>query len=100
MNLIQPQAFKTHQYDSIKDAFQYGLNEEYWRFGITLNQGNGWSVTNEECVRRLTYIRARLARDIFGNRWRAKAKIIFLVFKHGTKQASDVHFHALMAIIG
>ena len=46
-NPIKP--FREGLYWSAKDAWN-GLNEDYWRYGITINQGNGWSVEEDEAA--------------------------------------------------
>jgi hypothetical protein len=77
------------------------VNPDYWRYGITISQGNGMSVSVEEATRRLNYIRVRLLKAIFGNSFRRKGvKITFLVFHQGSRTNGNQHFHALMAIDG
>jgi hypothetical protein len=94
-------AFRDRENSSIADAWQYGLNEHYWRHGITINQGMGWSVSEAEAKRRLNYIRVHLLKAIFGNNFRRKkAKITFLAFKQSAYKTDNQHFHALMAIEG
>ena len=68
--------------------------------GITINQGNGWSVSVEEARRRLNYIRVRLLKAIFGNNSRRKGRVYFLPFKQGSRESGTQHFHALMGIEG
>ena len=92
--------FHTGKWSSVVDAWKQSLNEEFWRHGITINQGLDWSVTEETARKRLNYIRARLLRRMFGNGWRAKAKITFVVFGQGSKESCNQHFHALMGIEG
>ena len=94
-------AFLDYKSASIADVWRYGLNHEYWRHGITINQGSGWSVSEEEAIRRLNYIRLRLLKAMFGNNFRRKgAKINFLIFKQGSRARFNQHYHALMAIEG
>ena len=76
------------------------INPKCWRHGITINQGNGWSVSEEEARRRLNYIRVRLLKAIFGNNCRRKGRVYFLVFKQGSTEIGTQHFHALMGIEG
>jgi hypothetical protein len=92
--------FRDYKGASIADAWQHGFNPEYWRHGITISQGLGWSVSEGEAKRHLNYIRVRLLRAMFGNNFRKRAEIIFLTFKHGSRATSDEHYHALMAIEG
>jgi hypothetical protein len=92
--------FHQKRFRTLKDAFQCGFNEEFWRHGIVVNQGNGMGVTKEEAVRRLEYIRRHLARKIFGNHWRDKGRIVFAVFQHGSLKTGDEHHHAVMGIEG
>ena len=97
-NPIKP--FREGLYWSAKDAWN-GLNEDYWRYGITINQGNGWSVEEDEAKRRLNYIRLKLLRAMFVNNFRRKgAKIHFCAFKQGSWQTCNQHFHTLMGIEG
>ena len=92
--------FRDYKGASIAEAWQHGFNPEYWRHGITVSQGLGWSVSEAETTRRLNYIRVRLLKAMFGNNFRKRAKIIFLIFKQGSRATSDQHYHALMAIEG
>ncbi len=56
---------------------------------------------SEERVReRLHVISTRLLRKVFGNHWRGKGRVRFLVFQHGSIERHDQHFHVLMAIEG
>ena len=94
-------AFRPGKYATVSDVWQYGLDEEYWRHGITINLGNGMNVSGEEAKRRLNYIRLHLLRAMFGNNFRRKnAKINFLVFGQGSRLCFNQHYHALMAIGG
>jgi hypothetical protein len=100
-NDSQRGAFRDCKSASIADVWRYGLNDEYWRHGITINQGLGWSVSETEATRRLNFIRVRLLRAMFGHNFRRKsAKIIFLMFKQGSHEGFNQHYHALMAIEG
>jgi hypothetical protein len=93
--------FRDYKAASTADAWQHGLNPEYWRHGITISQGLGWSVSEADATRRLNYIRVRLLKAMFGNNFRRKgAEIKFLVFEQGSPATFDRHFHALMAIEG
>jgi hypothetical protein len=77
------------------------LNEEFWRWGITINQGLGWSVSLEQAQQRLNYIRVTMLRLIFGNNFRRNGrKIWFCMFKQGSCKTDNQHFHALMGIEG
>ena len=59
------------------------------------------SVSKEDAKRRLNYLRAQMLRAIFGNSWKRKGgKIVFLIFKQGSRATSNQHFHVLMAIEG
>ena len=93
--------FRDSKGASIADAWQHGFNPEYWRHGITISQGLGWSVSEAEATRRLNYIRVRVLRAMFGNNFRRKgAKIKFLVYEQGSRATFNQHHHALMAIAG
>jgi hypothetical protein len=93
--------FLDYKWTTAADAWQHGLDPEYWRHGITINQGLGWSVSEAEVKRRLNYIRVHLLRAIFGNNFRRKgAKVKFLVFEQGSRATFNRHYHALMAIEG
>lgn len=97
-NPIKP--FREGLYLSAKDAWN-GLNEDYWKYGITINQGNGWSVEEDVAKQRLNYIRLKLLRAMFGNNFRRQgAKIQFCMFKQGSLQIGNQHFHTLMGIEG
>jgi hypothetical protein len=63
-------------------------------------KGDTENVRDEEVRRRLKYIRARLLRAIWGNHWQGKGQIMYLVFRQGRKKSYNVHYHALMAIVG
>jgi hypothetical protein len=93
-------AFHGEHYASITDAFRYGLNEQFWRWGLVFNQGNGWNVSEDRIKQRLRFIASRLLRKIYGNRHRDKAKVRFLIFKHGSTKSFDQHYHALMGFEG
>jgi hypothetical protein len=94
-------AFRDYKSASIADAWRYGLNPEYWTHCITISQGLGWSVSEEQATRRLNYIGVRLLKAMFGNNFRRKrAKIRFLTFKQGSRASFNQHFHALMTIEG
>jgi hypothetical protein len=92
--------FHDRTYWTVADAFQNGFNESYWRHAIVFSEGNEWNVTETSVRGRLKYLKSRLARTIFGNRWRHKGKIIFFIFKHGADVNFNAHYHALMGIEG
>jgi hypothetical protein len=93
-------AFRDCKSASVRDAWQR-LDPEYWRHGLTISQGLGWSVSGDQATRRLIYIRVRLLKAMFGNNFRRKsAKIKFLVFRQGSRKRFNQHFHVLMAIEG
>jgi hypothetical protein len=94
--------FPFHQirFPTLTDAFRRSFNERFWRHGIVISQGNGMNVPRDEAVRRLDSIRHHLARKMFGNHWREKAKITFVLFKHGSSATEDEHYHALLGIAG
>ena len=93
-------AFLDYKGTTVADVWRHAPNPKYWRHGITISQGLGWSVSEAEATRRLNYIRVHLLRAMFGNNFRKRAKIEFLTFKHGLRATSDQHYHALMAIEG
>ena len=93
--------FRDYKGASVADAWQHALNPEYWRHGITISQGLGWSVSEPEATKRLNYIRVRLLKAMFGNNFRRKgAEIKFLRFEQGSRATFDQHHHTLMAIEG
>ena len=97
----QYEPFHHGKWSNATEAWEHALNEDFWRHGITINQGLGWNVTEEAAIERLTYIRARLVRRIFGNSWRRRgATIKFMVFRQGSKRSFNQHFHVLMGIEG
>jgi hypothetical protein len=89
-------AFHQTSYSSVPAAFRFGMNEEVLRWGLVFSQGNGWNVTENRVKERLRFIASGLLRKIYGNRHRDKAKIHFIVFKHGSRDCFNEHFHALM----
>ena len=94
-------AFLDYAGTSVADVGRHALNPEYWRHGITISQGLGWSVSEVEATRRLNYIGVRLSKAMFGNNFRRKrAKIRFLTFRQGSRASFNQHYHALMAIEG
>jgi hypothetical protein len=98
---IKRGAFHPGKYATAADAWQHGLDDQYWRHGITISLGNGMNVSREEAKRTLNYIGVRLLRAMFGNNFRRKsAKINFLVFEQGSRLCFNQHYHALMAIEG
>jgi hypothetical protein len=99
MNSIEAPFHRT-RFCSLKEALQKGFNERFWRHGIVISQGNGMNVPKDEAVRRLNSIRWHLGRKMFGNHWREKAKIAFVLFQHGSSASGDQHYHALLAIAG
>ena len=93
--------FRDYKGASVADAWQHGLNPEYWRHCITISQGLGWSVSEAEATRRLNYICVHLLKAMFGNNFRRKgAEIKFMVFEQGSRATFNQHYHALMAIEG
>lgn len=98
INQIAP--FHLNPFSTVKAAFQHSFNEQFWRHGIVISQGNGMSVSKEEAIRRLDSIRRHLGRKMFGNHWRNKAKIKFVLFQHGSTATDDGHYHALLGIEG
>ena len=102
MNLATDFEIKTNAFHrGDHRSFGAALNEEFWRHGITINQGNGWSVSQEDAQRRLNYIRVGLLRRIFGNNFRRiGAKISFCMFTQGSRKTDNQHFHAVMGIEG
>ena len=114
-NDSQSAAFYTdRRYKSVKEAWEHSLDENVWRHSIVISnptldrkkkagisaQGDTENVRDEEVRRRLKYIRARLLRAIWGNHWQGKGQIMYLVFRQGKKKSYNVHYHALMAIVG
>ena len=93
-------AFYEQSYSSVADALSFGLNEQFWRWGLVFSQGNDWNVSENRVCERLRSIRSNLLREIFGNRHRGKGGIQFLVFKHGDLKSFNQHWHVLMAIDG
>jgi hypothetical protein len=93
-------AFHSHKFNSVKEALRNGFNEKFWRWGLVFNQGNEMNVSEERVRERLRVIAGRLLLKMYGKCYRKKAKIRFVVFKHGSKETHDQHFHAVMAIIG
>ena len=101
MNLATDFDFKTNAFLNDHRSLGKALNEEYWRHGITINQGIGWSVSQAEAQRRLNYIRVGLLRRIFGNNFRRiGGKIWFCMFTQGSRKTDNQHFHAVMGIEG
>ena len=94
------QAFLPGKYSRPEDVRKEGLNPEYWRWGLVFNQGNGMNVTEDRVRERLGIIAPRLLRKMYGNHWRGRGHVQFIVCQHGSKQGYDQHFHALMAIVG
>src|SRR3984957_21254315 len=92
-------AFLDYKGTTVADVWRHAPNPKYWRHGITISQGLGWSVSEAEATRRLNYIRVRLLKAMFGNNFRRKgAKIKFLVYEQGSRATFNQHHHALMAI--
>ena len=58
------------------------------------------NVSEERARERLRVIAGRLLFKMYGKYYRKKARVRFFVFTHGSKEAHNQHFHALMAIIG
>ena len=95
-----PQPFLDRYYNSPQQVFANGFNPELWRWGLTFNQGNGMSVSEDRVRERLAKMAVQFLKQTYGNKYRKKARIRFIVFQHGSLQTSDQHFHALMAIMG
>jgi hypothetical protein len=93
-------AFHDRQYRSVRDAWEHGFNENFWRWGLVFNQGNDMNVSADRVKVRLRFIASNLLRKIYGNRYRRKARVRFAVFQHGRRQCFDQHYHVLMAIDG
>jgi hypothetical protein len=93
--------FHSENYKNLSDAWSHSLNENYWRHGIVINQGNLMNVSAERCRVRLNVIAGRLLREMFGNKYRQKGcKVHFLMASEGSKQSYNSHHHVLMAIVG
>jgi hypothetical protein len=85
---------------SVENVFRYGFNEQFWRHGIVISQGNKMSVSKDDAIRRLDSLRRHLGRRMFGNKWREKAQITFVLFQHGSRETFNEHYHALLGIGG
>ena len=94
------EAFLRRRYKTAKEALAKDFNPEFWRHGLVISQGNGLSVSYARAKRRLLIIAKRLLRRIFGNHWRDKAKLTFLVCQQGSRKSFNVHFHVLVGIEG
>jgi hypothetical protein len=55
-----------------------------WRWGLVFNQGNGMNVTEERVRERLRTIAGRLLRKMYGNHYRSRGNVRFIVFQHGS----------------
>jgi hypothetical protein len=88
-------AFHQRPYPSPKEAWR-GMNDKFWRWGLVFSQGNEWNVSVDRVKQRLRFIAGNLLRAMYGNNYRTKANIVFLVFKHGSSKSFDEHYHALM----
>src|SRR3974377_2346017 len=100
-NVLKHGAFRAYNATSIRDAWRYSLDPEFWRHGITISQGLGWSVSEAEAINALNFSRVRLLKAMFGNNFRRKgAEILFLMFKQGSRESFNQHFHALMSVRG
>jgi hypothetical protein len=93
-------AFHPNRYSSVSEAFHYGLNEQFWRWGLVFSQGNELNVSANRVKERSRYMASKLLRRIYGNRYRDKALIRFLVFQHGSSESFNEHYHALMGFCG
>jgi hypothetical protein len=100
MSASNPAPFLNQHYSSPAEALAKAPNPEFWRWGLTFNQGNGMDVTEERVRERLSKIAATFLRERFGNKYRKKARIRFLVFQHNSADGSNRHFHALMGCSG
>jgi hypothetical protein len=89
-------------YTSVKDAWQNGLNPEYWRHGLVFSQGNEMNVTEHRVKDRLQFIRKRLLRAMFGNRYRDTEQydIHLIQVREGYSQSFNQHFHVLLHVEG
>lgn len=65
MQLTSP-AFHDHQYRSVRDAWEHGFNENFWRWGLVFNQGNDMNVSADRVKARLRFISSGLLRKILG----------------------------------
>jgi hypothetical protein len=99
-DLVGSLPFHQIPYGSVAEAFKYGFNPEFWRFGLVFNLGNGMNVSKYRVQERLRYMSGRLLRQIYGNKYRDKAKIRFFGFAHGSPKAFDEHYHVLMGFEG
>jgi hypothetical protein len=92
--------FHSKPFKTTSEVFREGLNEEYWAWGLVLSQGNAMDISIERARERLLVIKVRLLKRIFGNKWRDKGELHFIVFQHGSRNSADRHFHILMGIEG
>ena len=94
-----PPAFHQHHFSSYREALQHGFNEEFWRWGLVFNQGNGMNVSQERLKERLDFISPRLLRLMYGNRFRRKKVTVrFVCFEQGSAESFNRHYHVLMGI--
>jgi hypothetical protein len=94
-----PPAFYQHQFKSFGEALRNGFNEEFWRWGLTFNQGNEMNVSQARVHERLDFIASRLLRSMHGNRFRRKNIVVrFVCFEQGSAQSFNRHYHVLMGI--
>jgi hypothetical protein len=83
---------------TVEEAWQHGLNENFWRWGLVFNQGNDMNVSRERVKDRLNFILSRLLRKMYGNRFRDKAVARAIIFEHGASASFNRHYHALVGI--
>ena len=58
------------------------------------------NVSEDRVKERLRFVKSRLLREIYGNRYRGKATVWFAVFQHGVRHSFNQHYHVLMATEG
>jgi hypothetical protein len=95
-----PEPFHPGNYQTVKKAWAESINPNYWRHGLVINQGNGMNVSIERCQSRLKFIAYRLLRMIFGNKYKHKGNVKFIVAGEGSKKSYNTHYHVLMAVEG
>ena len=99
--------FHPGRFVSIEDAWSQSINEDYWRHGLIISQGNGMNVSADRCRERLKFIASRLLRAIYGNKYkRLGHKVQFIVVaEEGWKKSHNthqyhLHHHILMSVTG
>jgi hypothetical protein len=87
-------AFHPGHYQNVKEAWSQAINENYWRHGLVISQGNEMNVSAERCRERLKFIASRLLRAMYGNKYRRKGhKVHFIVAGEGSKESYNLHYH-------